>query len=50
MIDYDDPSSLEKALVGVDVLVSSVGIGGLAVQPVLAKASKAAGVKLFVPR
>lgn len=50
MVDYNDPSSIQKALAGVDVVVSALSGEGLKVQSVLADASKAAGVKLFVPR
>jgi len=50
-VDYADPSSLATALAGIEVVVSmlSSGSGGASLQPALADASKAAGVKLFVP-
>ncbi|EIM81417.1 NAD-P-binding protein [Stereum hirsutum FP-91666 SS1] len=48
-VDYDDPSSLSNALHGVDVVISTFGRVALASQQALAEASKAAGVKLFVP-
>jgi len=48
-VDYADPSSLVKALAGVEVVISALAAGGFAAQPALADAAKAAGAKLFVP-
>ncbi|KAG9106387.1 hypothetical protein FRC07_008849 [Ceratobasidium sp. 392] len=49
-ISYDDQSSIVKALVGVDVLVSAVAESALeSAQVALIQAAKEAGVKLFVP-
>ncbi|KDQ57214.1 hypothetical protein JAAARDRAFT_35821 [Jaapia argillacea MUCL 33604] len=48
-VDYDSPSSLEAALSGVDVLVSSLGSKAVGAQGPLAEAAKKAGVQLFVP-
>ncbi|KLO19053.1 NAD-P-binding protein [Schizopora paradoxa] len=48
-VDYDDHESLIRALSGSDVVISTVGAPGLITQFKLADASKAAGVKLFVP-
>ncbi|KZT54960.1 NAD(P)-binding protein [Calocera cornea HHB12733] len=48
-VDYEDKASLVSALTGVDVVVSTVGIFGLGLQPSIAHAAKEAGVKLFVP-
>lgn len=49
-VDYEDPSSLEKALQGIEVVISALAGAGFEQQLPLAKASKKAGVKLFVPR
>jgi len=48
-VDYADASSLTTALKGIDVLISTVGVFGLGLQPDIAAAAKEAGVKLFVP-
>ncbi|KIJ30354.1 hypothetical protein M422DRAFT_268113 [Sphaerobolus stellatus SS14] len=49
-VDYDSQTSLINALQGVDVVLSALRDGGLEeVQLNLARAAKAAGVKLFVP-
>ncbi|KAH7921963.1 NAD(P)-binding protein [Leucogyrophana mollusca] len=50
-VDYSDEPAVASALRenGVEVLVSTLGSQGLDFQTSLAKASKAAGVKLFVP-
>ncbi|KAI0347204.1 NAD-P-binding protein [Trametopsis cervina] len=48
-VDYSDPSSLETALSGVDVVISTVGGKGLQEQFPLARAAAKAGVKLFAP-
>lgn len=42
-------SSLESALQGVQVVISTLRISGAALQPALAKAAKRAGASLFVP-
>ncbi|EJD41435.1 NAD(P)-binding protein [Auricularia subglabra TFB-10046 SS5] len=49
VVDYSKPDELAAALKGIDVVVSAVAGAGIAVQPALADAAKAAGVKLFVP-
>lgn len=49
IVDYSKPDELVAALKGVDVVISAVHGAGVAVQPALADAAKAAGVKLFVP-
>jgi len=49
MVDYTSPSSLESALKGMDVVISTLGGFALAIQEPLGVAAKAAGVKLFVP-
>ena len=49
VVDYASQSSLVEALKGVDVVISTVNGAGFNAQHVLADASKAAGVKLFVP-
>lgn len=50
MVDYDSPS-LASTLSGTDVVVSTLGgtPEAFASQTALAKASKEAGVKIFVP-
>jgi len=48
-VDYTSPSSLQSALQGIDVVISTLGIPALAVQEPLGDAARAAGVKLFVP-
>jgi hypothetical protein len=45
-VDGEDPVS---ALRGVDVLISTTGAMGHALQPALLRAAKTAGVRLFVP-
>ena len=49
MVDYSSPSSLQSALSGVDVVISTVGAAALGLQDTIASSAKAAGVKLFVP-
>ncbi|KAH7096415.1 NAD(P)-binding protein [Auriculariales sp. MPI-PUGE-AT-0066] len=49
VVDYTDPASLSAALKEVEVVVSALSRDGIAQQPALADAAKAAGVKLFVP-
>ncbi|EIM89928.1 NAD-P-binding protein [Stereum hirsutum FP-91666 SS1] len=48
-VDYSDLTSLRSALSGIDVVVSAFGRDALVSQQSVAEASKAAGVKLFVP-
>ncbi|KDQ57212.1 hypothetical protein JAAARDRAFT_35819 [Jaapia argillacea MUCL 33604] len=48
-VDYDSPSSLEAALSGVDVVISTLGSNALGAQVPLVEAAKKAGVQLFVP-
>ncbi|KZO93440.1 NAD(P)-binding protein [Calocera viscosa TUFC12733] len=48
IVDYHTPSSLESALQGIDVLISTLAIPALALQTPLGSAAKAAGVQLFV--
>lgn len=49
IIDYSHPAELEEALKGVEVIISTVGPGGLESQVSLAQAARKAGVQLFVP-
>ncbi|KZO98445.1 NAD-binding protein [Calocera viscosa TUFC12733] len=49
VVDYTSPSSLQSALQGIDVVISTLSHLGLTAQESLANASKAVGVKLFVP-
>ncbi|KAI0060609.1 NAD-P-binding protein [Artomyces pyxidatus] len=48
-VDYADAHAVKKALAGVDVVLSTLPIPALDVELAVAKASRAAGVKLFVP-
>lgn len=48
-VDYADAAGLADALRGVEVVISTLSGDGWAIQPALADAAKAAGVKLFVP-
>lgn len=48
-VDYSSVASVQAALAGIDVLISTVGHDHLEVQDSLVLAAKAAGVKLFVP-
>jgi len=48
-VDYTDKESIKKALTGVDVVVSTVSMTALDVQPGIAEAAKEVGVKLFIP-
>ncbi|OCB83958.1 NAD-binding protein [Sanghuangporus baumii] len=48
-VDYRSPSSLEAALIGVDVVISTLSLLSAIHQTALATYAKAAGVKLFVP-
>jgi len=51
VVDYASPSSLQTALKGIDVVISTLGGQGpsMAAQQSLADAAKAAEVKLFIP-
>ncbi|KAH7102516.1 NAD(P)-binding protein [Auriculariales sp. MPI-PUGE-AT-0066] len=49
IVDYTSMESLVSALSDVEVVVSVLSGPGMAAQPLLAKAAKAAGVKHFVP-
>ncbi|KZT55912.1 NAD(P)-binding protein [Calocera cornea HHB12733] len=49
VVDYTSPSSLQSALKGIDVVISTLGGFALSAQEPLGDAAKAAGVKLFVP-
>jgi len=48
-VDYTNEESIKKALVGVDVIISTISETALDLQPGIAEAAKEAGVKLFVP-
>jgi len=48
-VNYADESSIVAAFKGIDVVISTLGVGVVDQQDVLARAAKAAGVKLFVP-
>ena len=48
-VDYSNKELIKAALTGVDVVISTVPLTALDVQPVVAEAAKEAGVKLFVP-
>jgi uncharacterized protein YbjT (DUF2867 family) len=48
-VDYDSEASIKHALVGVDVVISTVPIPALDVQEKIAAAAKEVDVKLFVP-
>jgi len=48
-VDYDNQKSIESALTGVDAIISTLPVAGLLSQITIAKAAKAAGVKLFIP-
>jgi len=48
-VDYSNKESVKKALTGVDVVISTLAMKALDVQPGIAEAAKKAGVKLFVP-
>ncbi|KAI0259726.1 NAD-P-binding protein [Gloeopeniophorella convolvens] len=49
VVDYADKKSLTTALVGVDVVISTVPVTVISTQLTLAAAAKEAGVQLFVP-
>jgi uncharacterized protein YbjT (DUF2867 family) len=48
-VDYSNKESIKAALIGVDVVISTVPLTALDVQPGIAEAAKEAGVKLFAP-
>ncbi|KAI0300693.1 NAD-P-binding protein [Multifurca ochricompacta] len=48
-VDYSNKESIKNALIGVDVVISTIATGVLHLQVGLAEAAKEAGVKLFVP-
>lgn len=48
-VDYSSETSIIHALRGIEVVISTMNPKGLAAQDLLAKASKKAGIKLFVP-
>jgi len=48
-VDYEDPPSLQAALQGKDVVISTLGRPAFHFQELLGQAAKAAGVKLFIP-
>jgi len=48
-VDYEDPPSLQAALQGKDVVISTLGRPAFHLQELLGQAAKAAGVKLFIP-
>ncbi|KZO93425.1 NAD-binding protein [Calocera viscosa TUFC12733] len=49
VVDYNVPSSLQSALQGIDVVISTLSWAGYPAQESLGDAAKAVGVKLFVP-
>lgn len=49
VVDYTSPTSLQSALRGIDVVISTLGGAALPLQPAVGDAAKAVGVKLFVP-
>lgn len=48
-VDYSVHSSLVDGLRGIDVVISTLGMGGSPAQNALADAAKEAGARLFVP-
>ncbi|KAH9065089.1 NAD-P-binding protein [Lactarius deliciosus] len=48
-VDYSDKESIKTALVGVDVVISTIAPAVLDLQVEIAQAAKEVGVKLFVP-
>ena len=48
-VDYSNKESIKKALIGVDVVISTIAVVVLHLQPRIAEAAKEVGVKLFVP-
>lgn len=47
--DYTDVAAVSEALAGIDVVISTLSLAALQLQVPIAQASKAAGVRLFVP-
>ena len=48
-VDYSNRESVKTALTGVDVVISTVAVTAVDLQPGIAEAAKDVGVKLFVP-
>ena len=48
-VDYSNKESIKRALTGVDVVICTIPLTALDLQPSIAAAAKEAGVKLFVP-
>ncbi|KZO95528.1 NAD-P-binding protein [Calocera viscosa TUFC12733] len=48
-VDYNDPPTLEAALKGKEVVISTLGRSAFHLQELLGQAAKKAGVKLFIP-
>ena len=48
-VDYSDKESIKRALVGIDVVISTIAAVALGLQPGIAEAAKEVGVKLFIP-
>lgn len=48
-VDYSNPKSIQSALSGVDVVISTISGEALDVQGKIAEAAKEVGVKLFIP-
>jgi uncharacterized protein YbjT (DUF2867 family) len=48
-VDYSDEGSIQHALSGVDVVISTIPGAAVDIQVKIAAAAKDAGVKLFVP-
>ena len=48
-VDYSNKESIKSALVGIDVVISTITMTALDVQAGIAEAAKEVGVKLFVP-
>lgn len=49
LVDFGSADSLEAALAGIDVVISTLGATGIETQSNIARAAKHAGVQLFVP-
>ena len=48
-VDYSNKESIKSALIGIDVVISTIAPSALGVQVGIAQAAKEVGVKLFVP-
>ena len=48
-VDYSNENSIKHALIGVDVVISTISAAALNIQGKIGAAAKDAGVKLFVP-